>query len=102
MIQNCTTLIINMCDSSGKSEMHKNNTGYYYFYHFIFIFKSKPFLNMKNRPHFKEPFKFGFENHNILFTTNRCTKKYKNSPKMFVYVKKNISIILAFFWDRSL
>ena len=88
MIQNCTTLIINMCDSSGKSEMHKNNTGYYYFYHFIFIFKSKPFLNMKNRPHFKEPFKFGFENHNILFTTNRCTKKYKNSPKMFVYVKK--------------
>ena len=103
MIQNCTTLIIiYMRGSGGKLEMHKNDTGYYYFYHFTFIFKSKPFLNMKNRPHFKEPFKFGFENHNILFTRNTCTKKYKNSPKMFVYVNKNISIILAFFWDRSL
>lgn len=78
MIQNCTTLIIiYMRGSGGKLEMHKNDTGYYYFYHFTFIFKSKPFLNIKNRPYFKEPFKFGFENHNILFTTNRCKKSTK-------------------------
>ena len=91
-----------MCGSGGKLEMHKNGIGYYYFYHFILIFKSKWFLNIKNRLHFKEPFKFGFEKHNILFTTNRCTKKYKNSPKMFAYIDKNTSIILASFWDRSL